>query len=377
MINFDFPGAMFLLVLLLPIVWAFIYLYRYRKRILDAFASEQVLARVVIPRSTALYWLRIVLIAGSFAAAVIALMGPKGNERYAGAAQRPPVAKKAAGKATLRMKMHEVIFLIDTSASMGIGDTEGGKKRLETAKEIADAVISRLRGQSVSIYPFTSVPIRAVPPTMDYFFARLMLKQIGINEGETAGTNIEAALEMVREKYLANPTAATKSVILLSDGGDTRLAGIGKEQRKSVIDEIISPLKGAESSHLSVYAVAIGANTPSQVPGVTFQGKPVESAVDEGVMRMIGLNASGGVLSTETASSFRIAEELSRVISRADEYVDAAAGSAAMEAPPAVTIYDPYFQIPLAAALLALALALLLPETVVKVPEQLKRIEEG
>jgi hypothetical protein len=94
-------------------------------------------------------------------------------------------------------------------------------------------------------------------------------------------------------------------------------------------------------------------------------------------MRMLGLAGGGGVLSTATASSFRIAEELSRVISRADEYVDASEGMAAVEAPPAATIYDDYFQIPLAAALLALAVALLLPKTIVKVPERSNRIEEG
>src|SRR5690606_21686855 len=126
----------------------------------------------------------------------------------------PQTNKKV--QASAFRKAHDVIFLVDASASMSVADMRGGLSRFNYAKEIVDAAISKLQGESVALSAFTSGVTVLSPLTMDYFFVRIMLKQMQINEGDIAGTNLVEAIAVTREQYFPFITPSLKSLIILT-----------------------------------------------------------------------------------------------------------------------------------------------------------------
>jgi len=358
-IHYDFSFASLFLLLVFPLAACLWFLYQDRKNKLQAFASPHILEKILEKRE--LFWFKTFLFCLAWICGVIALMQPKGNERYAAASSVAPSALSAQSDKHLRRKAHEVILLIDASASMNIADASG-KTRLEAAKAIADDLISRLKGENVSLFAFTGTTLPIVPSTLDYLFTRLMLKQIEINEGETEGTNIELALEFVKKLYFEKPSPVTKTVILFSDGGDTRLVGLNPEQTKQAIQEIISPVVNAEENNLHVFAVGLGSLEGGTVPGVSFQGHPVISSLEEPLLRKLTIAGRGDLFILGDMTSLQIAQKLAQNIAREESFIDTTE-QPLPDQQDNTHLYDLYFQIPLGIAILALAGCLFLPDT--------------
>lgn len=357
-LHYDFLSAALLLLLLIPLAYSFIFLYQDRKKKMQAFASPPILEAILEKR--AYFWLKTFLYCLAWICGVIALMEPKGNERYAGTSASAPLASSSQTARPLRKKAHEVILLIDASSSMNVADVSG-KTRLESAKAIADDLMSRLKGENISLFAFTGTTMQIVPSTLDYLFTRLMLRQIQINEGETEGTNIKQALDFVKNLYFEKPSSTTKTIILFSDGGDTRLVGLSTAQTKQAIQEIMSPIANAEENHLRVFVVGIGSASGATVPGVSFHGSPVISALEEPLLRKLSIAGRGDLFLVSHMTSLQIAQKLAQNIAKEESFIDAA--EAAPDQQDNTHLYDLYFQIPLGIAILALAGCLFLPDT--------------
>jgi len=201
-LHYQFPMAGYLFPLALVIFVLYWRLFEYRKTTLSGFASEKVLQDILIPRSRYNFWAKTVAFFLVWIFAAWALMQPTGNGHYPletamEAAAKP---KGKAKEAVVKRKAHDVIFLVDASASMSVQDTRTGVSRLNYAKEIVDQIVSGLRGESTALYAFTSDTSKLSPRTMDYLFVRLILRQMRINEGDIAGTNlVEALSDMIFE----------------------------------------------------------------------------------------------------------------------------------------------------------------------------------
>lgn len=362
-IRYDWPSMAILLAALLPLAWSMVLLYRYRQKKLKLFADWAVRNAVVENREPVLYWVKVLLYCLAWIGGVIAVMQPKGNERYVSTAPNGEVTviKQRSKNHLMRKKTHEVIFLVDASASMKIPDISG-KTRLEVSKEIVDDIISHLKGENVSLFAFTSATMQIVPSTLDYLFTRLMLQQIEINEGETEGTDIKLALEFVRKLYFAQPSSKTKTLILLTDGGDTSLYELNPEQRKEEVRKIVDPIRDAEEKNLRVLVVGVAGMQGKDVPGITFQGKPVISSLDEALLRKISSSGRGSLFIIGEMTAFQISQAIAQNIARDESFIDVS-----QDEPPDMGershVYDLYFQIPLGIAILALAGCLLIPDT--------------
>ena len=284
-------------------------------------------------------------------------MGPKGNERYVGQETK---SGERVQKTIGRKRADQVILLMDASASMSIADVLGGRERLSVAKEIADEIVSLLRGENVALYAFTSATIGMVPMTTDYLFTRMMIQQMHINEAETEGTDIGQALEEMRKQYFATPTPLIKSLVLLSDGDDTSLEGLSGQSKMEAIDKIAKPIEEAQNLHL--YAVGIGSREGAVVPGVTYQGKPIHSALQEQLLHRLSSHGKGSYYSANASTPPSIAHAIVDQIEKEQTYAD----TTEMNFPkytPNQEIFDDYFYIPLLGSLAALALILMLPDS--------------
>src|SRR5262249_54027895 len=157
---------------------------------------------------------------------------------------------------------------LDVSASMSVPDVDQARTRLDLSKDIADQVISRLNGQNVSLTAFTSSFLPIVPSTNDYLFTRLMLHNLQINADETSGTDIKNALEELQKNDFPVPTSKPKTLVLITDGGDTHAESLQGEAREQYIESMVKFIENAEAQQLQVIIVGVGSTAGKEIPGL-------------------------------------------------------------------------------------------------------------
>lgn len=366
-LHYHFPVAVYLLLIGLVMFGIFWKLYSYRKKVLDVFARPNILKEVLIPRSRYNFWIKVVALCFAWIFATLALMQPKGNGHYPLEHAQDTVAKPAEEEkeAIVKRKAHDVIFLLDVSASMNVPDTRTKLTRLEYAKEIVDEMISRLRGETIALYAFTSDSTKLSPLTMDYLHVRLMLRQMRINEGDIAGTNLVEAIADMRDFHFAEITPKLKSLVVLTDGGDTALEGLTGEQRERQIQAILNLVADAEQHELRVFTIGMGTEQGRQVEGLTYDGKPVVSSLDEEFLERLSHIGDGHYYFSNDWTAMDLANDfvakIGEEVPGLEEYkVKRRAGVTKGEED---LLYDEFFQYPLVLAMLFLAIALFLPDT--------------
>ncbi len=353
-LHYNFSEASYLGLCVLVFILLFWNLFRYRDQLLKGWEE----AKMVFPRSSATFWIKVVCLSAAWIVLTMALMQPKGNGHY----PEEAVPKERMGQVhnKVQRKAHEIIFLIDASASMNIVDTRLEKTRLEYAKEIADSIVSQLEGATAALYVFTSVLDEIVPPTSDYLFLRMMLAQISINEGGNEGTDFVEALTGIRKHYFI-PDQKLKTLIIFSDGGDTYLETLQGQERQKEIDAIANLVSDAASVHMRVYTIGLGSKQGGDIPGIVFEGKRVHSDLDEELLKKISEKGRGLYYYANDLGSEEIARDLLKNANRDELYEENLADQQDNGAKD--LIYNLYFQIPLGIALVLLAFILLLPET--------------
>lgn len=351
-----FAYLLFLIPLILALLWR---LFIVRQRVIHGMVSSSLVDTLTQSRSVAIFWGKGVALCLVWGLAVLAMMAPISYGHY------PPqlIQKGQAGQAgILKQKAHEVTLLIDASDSMSVADLFK-KARFDVAKEIADEVIGGLRGESVSLYAFTSQLSQLAPATTDYLYTRLMLRQMEINEGGAEGTNFKNALEQLQKHILSLPPATLKTLVILSDGGDTRIESLGGQEKQKAIEELSHLFGNAQAENLHVVTVGAGSIPGGTIPNLTYKGAPVSSALQQGLLEQISRTGNGRYLLASAQSPVATAREILKEIEKP-------------EAPTATRkvtvnlneslIYDRYYQFPLGIAILLLGGILLWPDRLKK-----------
>lgn len=355
-LYYNFPDAAYLLFFIVVFLILFWVLYQYRLRVLFQYTSQEKLAELLIPQKRGLYWIRFAGFCLAWICLCLSLMQPKGNARYP-----PELKSRQQNVNVMRLQPHEVIFLIDASASMTVPDGRLGQTRFENAKDIADQTMGRLQGQSGSLSAFTSEVSKLSPPSMDYLFMRLMLRNMAINEGDATGTDFKKALQYIQDNYLKQPSSLIKTLVIISDGGDDRLEELKGSERDKYMQDIAALLGNPENEKLHVYTIGVGTKKGGEIPKVIYGGKIATSHLDEDLLKVLSSKGGGRYYSGNDYAAVDIAADLAAQIAKADVFapVDLTAGLNPNED----LIYDLYFQFPLGLAILILALCLFWPET--------------
>lgn len=355
-LHYEFPGAvslLFFIIVLLALFWG---LFQYRTQRLSSFAPPETLSHSLIPRLASIYWLKTLGICVAWLLLVLAFMQPMGNGHYLSGLEKPK-----GEKTELRRKAHEIIFLLDASASMGIADTRTQQSRLDNAKEIIDDIVSQLTGQTVSLYAFTSEVSKVVPPTLDYLFTRIMTRQVKINEGDVPGTDINEALKYLQETYFSEFNNKQKTLVILSDGGDTRIESLQGDEKEQAINQLLELLGYPKALNLRIFTIGLGSKKGSTVPGVEYEGRPVESKLDEELLQEISQRGRGRYYFANDQLSSEIATDILTKIGEDEAYVTD--GNSTESNVKESLIYDHYFQVPLGLALLLLTFIFTFPDT--------------
>lgn len=358
---YAFPQAAYLILGVIFIAALYIFLDLHRRRALVNFASNTILPLILHRRPRFLFFQKVLLICSVWVFGAYALMDPQGNAHYP---EEERTFKKEEEKLPHKRIAHEVVLIIDTSASMNVKDMRSEQSRFDYAKEIGDEIIKHLKGETVSIYAFTSQTEKIVPSTLDYFFARLMLKNLAINEGGVGGTDIHQALKTVMEDYPAQSNRKLKTFIILSDGEDIRYEDLPEQERKQMKQAFIDTIGNPTERNLQLFTIGMGTKKGGAVPGVKYQGKEVHTALQDALLAALSKQGKGLYFEANNNTPHSIAMNIINEINSRNSYLQRheSDASSAIDKSKKDLIYDRYYQIPLGIAAILLAIFLLVPD---------------
>lgn len=360
-ILFHFPIASFAFLFLIPLLIGQGFLWFYRQKQLHLYnATKSQRHYLLFPRSTKYEITKMAGWSFIWLLGCLSLMGPYGNIHY-------PVTPQASlpQSTPLQYRPHEVIFLVDTSASMGTLDGFDQQSRLDTAKQLIEDIIGQLKGQSVSLYSFTSELTPIVPATQDYLFTRLATRGLTLNAGDVGGTNFQKVLQSLTNKLFTYPSMKLMTLILLSDGGDNQIESSTGEMRQKAEQAIIDALPNPQQFFIQSFIIGIGGSTPQPIPHVSKNNQPVESTLLPAILQLIATYLKGSYETASQWSSWSLSTHIVEQIGedpliKPEELLNSDKqmtlnGQSLIQS-------DLYFQIPLGVALLFYCLNLLLPE---------------
>lgn len=353
-IIFRFPFYTFTSLGVCLLICMFWYINAYRKKYSHLLVQDN-LNRLLVPRDYYISRLKqmgwiLIWIVGC-----LALMDPISNIHY------PFVSSNQVKINANKSLPYEIIFLIDTSASMGVKDASDEKSRLQIAQNIAEDILRQLEGETVSLYAFTSVLTPLVPPTLDYLFVRLAIKEVHLNEGEVGGTDFVKVLKQMNQEFLSRSTVP-KTLIIMSDGGDTQLENLKGSEYTRKKSEILDLLN--VSATTQVIVIGLGGEQLSPIPQVTHEGRAVQSKLESDLLIGLAKKLNGMYFNANEWNSLSLVQEINKKIKQdiQNKETTLASQKQSTTRPLNEQVFNRYFQFPLSIVLLIYTINLLLPD---------------
>ena len=181
---------------------------------------------------------------------------------------------------------------------------------MQEAKNLIEDVIRQIRGQTVSLYAFSSKLKTVVPSTLDYIFARLAIKDLDINQEDAEETRFASVLDALKQQAFPHTSTKRYTIIMLTDGGDTQLEGLKGSAREQEIQKILSAIPNPRQLNVHLYPIGIGSLKPQMIPNVTFQGNPVLSKLEPEILKELAEEERGVYYMAHQWSSWSLAREL-------------------------------------------------------------------
>ena len=265
-INWLYAGIAATLAVVALFAWG----ERRRRRLLAEFASAKLLPELSRTVSPAKKFVKKTLLALGIFAVFVALARPQWGYHWA--------ESKTRGI--------DIIFAIDTSKSMLAEDVK--PSRLERAKLSVLDLLDALDGDRIGIVAFSGQAFLQCPLTLDYDAFRLSLEALDTNVIQRGGTNIAAAISEADAAF--EKTANHKIVVLISDG---------EELESSAVERA----KQAAKDGVVIYTLGVGGAKGEPIPvrdagGRLVQlrdenGKIVASKLNEAVLSEIAKSTGG------------------------------------------------------------------------------------
>jgi Ca-activated chloride channel family protein len=231
-LKFENPLLLHLLWGALFLLFFFVAVLRYKKKLMHRFGNPEILEKLVGNFSPGLRNLKMALIILAYISLIIALANPQ------------------IGTKTEEVKREgiDVMVALDVSTSMLAEDIK--PNRLEKAKHEVSKLIELLQGDRIGIVAFSGMAHVQCPLTLDYSAARLFLSIIDTDLIPQPGTAIGDAIRTAIKSFNSEERKH-KVLILITDGED--------HQSKAM-----EAAEEAEQEGVIIYTVGIG--SPQGVP---------------------------------------------------------------------------------------------------------------
>ncbi|MCU0237517.1 MAG: VWA domain-containing protein [Acidobacteria bacterium] len=270
--TFAYPAVLFLLLLLIPFAMLAAYNFRKKREILREFIAEAAEDRVVVRGGREIDFFKTSLLLAALAFFILALARPQWGERFE----------------SMDIRGLEIVFLLDTSASMNAEDLP--PSRLEVARNLVAAIVDALRTDMVSQVNFAGSAYVQCPPTLDYEAFKLLALASAASPDAEQGTDFAKAFALGLRLFRNSPSSQ-KLMILVTDG----------EDQEQGWPEAVREL---QKRKITVFTVGVGAAGGAPIPirdgsGRTTgwkkdtQGNIVRSQLDETTLASIAADCGG------------------------------------------------------------------------------------
>lgn len=273
--NFRFEQPIYLYLLLLIPILAFIHLYLAgkRKKALEKFGNNELISELMpnvsFKRPTIKFYFLLL-------ALIILMLGIAG----------PQFGTKLQ---TVKRKGIELIIALDVSNSMMAQDIE--PNRLERAKRAISRLVDKLNNDRVGFIVFAGDAYVQLPITTDYASAKMFLNSVSTDAVGRQGTAIGSAIYKGIESF-TDQEDVNRAIIVITDG-------------ESHDDDPIKAAADAAEKDIRVYTVGMGLPKGAPIPvkggkANDFMkdnsGNVVISKLDEASLQQIAITGNGAYI---------------------------------------------------------------------------------
>ena len=320
--KFGNLNALYLLWLVVGLVLFYLWVFKKRKKAMEAFAQSELLNQLTLSLDRRKQVIKAVLIVIAVFLCVFSLLQPRWGFSWQ----------------EVKRKGLDILIAIDTSKSMLATDVK--PNRLGRSKLAVKDLIKKIKGDRIGLIAFSGDAFLQCPLTVDYNGFLLSLESLDTDTIPKPGTAITAAIGEAIKSY-EGVSKEYKVLVIITDGED-------HEGELSKITE------RAKKEGIKIFCIGIGTREGELIPVVNDKGRKtflkdkdgnfVKSRLNERLLQKIALATQGSYVRA-TGAEFGLdliyEQKLSRMQKRDIE------GRMAKK-------YKERFQIPLALAFLLL-----------------------
>ncbi len=252
------------------------------RRALDQLLSRVMQRRLASQSSTGRRRLRLFLIFGTLALAILALMRPQ-----------TPGGRESVARSD---SAADIMIALDVSRSMLAEDA--APSRLERAKAEISSMVDRLDGHRIGLVVFSGRAAVLSPLTPDYGFFRMILRGADTNSVSRGGTRIGDAIRTATRAF--DPGPGSKIILLITDGEDHEsFPEEAAERAKEAGVRIVSIGFGAEEGS---QIIITDSSTGARSALLDRNHQPVISRLDGELLRKLALETEGAYVPAGVAA---------------------------------------------------------------------------
>ncbi len=320
--KFGNLNALYLLWLVVGLVLFYLWVFKKRKKAMEAFAQSELLNQLTLSLDRRKQVIKAVLIVIAVFLCVFSLLQPRWGFSWQ----------------EVKRKGLDILIAIDTSKSMLATDVK--PNRLGRSKLAVKDLIKKIKGDRIGLIAFSGDAFLQCPLTVDYNGFLLSLESLDTDTIPKPGTAITAAIGEAIKSY-EGVSKEYKVLVIITDGEDHE-------------GELTKITERAKKEGIKIFCIGIGTREGELIPVVNDKGRKtflkdkdgnfVKSRLNERLLQKIALATQGSYVRA-TGAEFGLdliyEQKLSRMQKRDIE------GRMAKK-------YKERFQIPLALAFLLL-----------------------
>jgi len=330
MLSFQNTDFLFGLLVLIPLVFLFVMVLRWKKNVKRKTGDEELINALTSDYSPKNYNYKFLLVVVALALCIIAA-----------ANMRTPAPGNTGNRAGV-----DVMVALDVSNSMLAQDIK--PNRLERAKQVLNKIIDKMGNNRMGMVVFAGQAFLQMPLTTDLAAAKLYVSNASPDAVPTQGTVIGDALRMCSAS-LDTKEKKYKSIILISDGEDH------DEKAEQVLKEL-------QDNGVVVNTIGIGSpeGAPIFDPALNDYkkdetGNTVVSKLNEQDLQKIATETGGQYLLFSNAD-----EAADKVVASIDQMEKKQIGGTG------IRVYNSFFQWFLLVAVIFLLVEIIIPERKMK-----------
>lgn len=280
--KFTNPQLNYLFILLGCLFLLDSFAYKRKIALSKRFARPQLLSAIALTFSAKRQWEKRAFILMAIFLSILALLRPQWGFQWE--------QVKQGGV--------DIFIAVDVSKSMLSQDTL--PNRLERAKLSLEDLVKNLRQDRIGLIAFSGSAFVQCPLTVDYEGFLLAAKDLNIKTIPKGGTNIERAIDLARESFIAGSEGTQRALIIISDG-------------ESHEGNPILAAEKAKKENIKIYTIGAGTKEGELIRVFDEQGNQiflkdqtgqvVKSRLNEDLLQEIALKSEGSYIHS-TATQF-------------------------------------------------------------------------